>query len=129
MCIRDRAETAEWARQLRSLLEHSSDPSDSKYWKDLWAAEFRTTALSQFDALRKRVAVDVQRLETRPEPRKQALLEALLDGYNLTRQTQSAKWIEQRLDPDEGVPVSYTHLDVYKRQLWCLPRRHRCFRG
>ena len=23
-----------------------------------------------------------------------------------------------RLDPEGGAPVSYTHLDVYKRQVW-----------
>ena len=33
------------------------------------------------------------------------------------RVDEVAKWVR----PDSFVPVSYTHLDVYKRQVVCIP--------
>jgi hypothetical protein len=49
----DPAETAQWAKQLRTMLEKDSNPNDSEYWSFLWAAEFRVTAARKMMPLEK----------------------------------------------------------------------------
>src|SRR3984893_309944 len=61
--VTDTAVAAAWARELRLLLEKSADPDDARYWRLLWAAEFRVTPQTGYDTLRAKVAADVKRLE------------------------------------------------------------------
>ena len=51
------------ARHLRQLLASTSDRDDLGLYASLWAAEFRTTPKSEQEALRKQVAVDMERLK------------------------------------------------------------------
>jgi predicted Zn-dependent protease len=45
----DAAEAAAWARELRALLEKSTDPEDGRYWRLLWATEFRVTPQAEYE--------------------------------------------------------------------------------
>ncbi len=65
--LTDTVETAAWARELRALVAKSSNPEDGKYWRLLWAAEFRTTPPAEYERLRSRVAADVKQLELLPQ--------------------------------------------------------------
>jgi thiol-disulfide isomerase/thioredoxin len=105
--LRDTAETAASARQLRVLLERSATPDDVSYWRALWAAEFRATPAEDFAVLRKRVADDVERLNSRPGLQKRDLLFSLLDGYKLIGQAAAAAKIEQDLGSDQEVVKAY----------------------
>jgi hypothetical protein len=101
--VKDPAEAGTDARQLRALLESPVQPDDhDQYWKPLWAAEFRAAAAPDYDALRKRVAHDLERLEARPQPHGKVLQQALADGYRLTGREEMAVAIERRLFPDGG---------------------------
>ncbi len=75
----DPAEAAEWAKELRSLLERSTEPN-SGYWSPLWAFEFSHTAKTEYDSLRRRVGVDIKRLEAAPEPWSRSLLNDLVSA-------------------------------------------------
>jgi thiol-disulfide isomerase/thioredoxin len=99
--VTDAAEAAAWARELRPLLEKSTDPEDGQYWRFLWAAEFRVTPQAEYDTLRAKVAVDVKRLETLPQTENRLLLTALWDGYKLSGQMDAAARMDRRLSPDE----------------------------
>src|ERR1022692_3138785 len=105
--VNDPAETAQLAGQLRPLLERSKDLTDGEYWSLLWAAEFRTARESEFDASRKRVATDLERLKARPEPWGLGQLRALGDGYKLIGDTENADKIENRINPDWEVDKTY----------------------
>ncbi len=105
--VKDAAETAEAARQLRELLENSQDPDDCGYWRSLWAAEFRAAPLAEYDTLRYRVAADVERLKPRPGPQRRNFLIALADGYKLMGQTEAAGKIDRYLNSDWEVHKAY----------------------
>ena len=99
--VTDAAEAAAWARDLRPLLERSTDPEDGRYWRLLWAAEFRVTPQTEYDTLRAKVAADVKRLETLPQTENRMLLVALWDGYKLSGQMDTAERILRKLNPDQ----------------------------
>jgi thiol-disulfide isomerase/thioredoxin len=105
--VRDAAETAQAARQLRAVLEHGEDRNDGPYWRSLWAAEFRVEPATEYDTLRKRVAADVERLKTRPEPRDRDFLFALADGYKLSGQAEAAAKIDRELNADRDAFKAY----------------------
>jgi thiol-disulfide isomerase/thioredoxin len=105
--VKDAAETAEAARQLRAVLEKAEDPDDGRYWSLLWAAEFRVAPSTEYDALRKRVAADVEHLKSRPEPRNRDYLIALADGYKLTGQMEAAAKVDMEFGQDEDVVKAY----------------------
>ena len=106
--VKDPAESGTDARQLRALLESPDQPEDNdQYWRPLWAAEFRAAAAADYDALRKRVAHDLERLETRAQPRGMLLQLALADGYRLTGREEMAVAIERRWSPDQEAIKAY----------------------
>ena len=98
--VRDSDNDPELDRELRPLLEASHDARDADLWRVLWAAEFRLTPKQNFPALRQRVANDVKRLEAWMPSHDRALLGALMDGYHLSAQPESAARIEKLRDPD-----------------------------
>jgi thiol-disulfide isomerase/thioredoxin len=100
--VTDATEAAEWARELRSLLENSKDPEDGRYWRLLWAAEFRVTPQAEYDTLRAKVAADVKRLETLPQTENPMLLVALWDGYKLSGQMDAAERMDRKMNPDRN---------------------------
>jgi hypothetical protein len=126
--IKDKAATAEAARQLRTLLESGDDPDDGRYWSLLWAAEFRVAPSIEYDALRQRVAADVERLKSRPAPRNRDLLIALADGYKLTGQTEAAGKVDLELSPDQEVYKAYRAWEVKRNtrnRVTTTPELHR----
>jgi len=126
--VKDAAETAEAARQLRAVLEKAEDPDDGRYWILLWAAEFRVAPSTEYDALRKRVAADVEHLKSRPEPRNRDLLIALADGYKLTRQTEAAGKVDMEFDPDQEAYKAYRAWEAKRKimtRVTTTPEEHR----
>jgi thiol-disulfide isomerase/thioredoxin len=126
--VKDAAETAEAGRQLRAVLEKAEDPDDGRYWSLLWAAEFRVAPSTEYDALRKRVAADVQRLKSRPEPRNRDLLIALADGYKLTGQMEAAGKVDMELSPDQEVNKAYRAWEEkhkIRTRITTTPEQHR----
>jgi thiol-disulfide isomerase/thioredoxin len=99
--VTDATETAAWVRELRPLLEKSTDPEDGRYWRLLWAAEFRVAPPAEYDTLRAKVATDVKRLETLLQSENRMLLVALWDGYKLSDQMDAAQRMERKLNPDQ----------------------------
>jgi hypothetical protein len=100
--IADAGETGAWARELRPLLEKSTDPEDGQYWRLLWAAEFRIAPQSDYDTLRTKVAADVKRLEGLPRTGSREQIWVLWDGYKLSGRMDAADRIEreQNASPD-----------------------------
>jgi thiol-disulfide isomerase/thioredoxin len=103
--IADRDQTRTFAQQFRETLEKTTDARDLSRYKDLWAAEYRSTAPADFDQLRGRVLIDLKRLEPLGKTG-HTVLEAVLDGYQLTRQTEAAaqagKELRYPADPAEA---------------------------
>ncbi|MCU1236270.1 MAG: Redoxin domain protein [Candidatus Solibacter sp.] len=105
--LTDGAEAVGWVRDLRPLLEASPGEEQGRYWRLLWAAEFRLTPQAEYDALRAKVAGDVKRLEALPNAGDRTLMGALADGYKLSGQMDAAGRIEHQLNPDEGFNKNY----------------------
>lgn len=100
----DTAETAAIAKELRPLLE--ANPQQAEYWPHLWAAEFRVTPPTEYDALREQVASDVRlRLEPLPATREQML--AIADGYRLTNRPDEAATLMRKVNPDAEMQETY----------------------
>src|SRR5258708_33464170 len=89
------------------MVEESTDPEDGRYWRLLWAAEFRVTPQAEYETLRAKVAADVKRLETLPQTKNRMLLTALWDGYRLIGQTDTAERSERKLRPDQAFMRMY----------------------
>jgi thiol-disulfide isomerase/thioredoxin len=99
--ISDPTESAQWAKELRTLLEKTTEQHDGRYWRSLWAAQFRLAPKSDYDQLRAQVAEDIRRLESTPEPWKRDFLVDLATGYQLINRPEAAAKIEHRLNPDQ----------------------------
>jgi thiol-disulfide isomerase/thioredoxin len=105
--VKDQAKIVEFTGQLRPLLEAGRDPGDADLWSLVWAAEFRRAPKDDYAELRQRVAADVKRLESLPPPHDRKFMLALLDGYNLSGQTDLASKIDQRLNSDWEAGKAY----------------------
>ncbi len=103
--VTDGSESRAWARDLRPLLEKSTDRGALKYWRKLWAAEFRGASETEYDAVRARVAADVKRLEAL-SPRGLTLLGVLWDGYRLTGRSADAARTEALLNQDRDCHIA-----------------------
>ncbi len=88
------------AKRLRALLEKARDPDDLGLYSSLWSAEFRAATLAQHDALRKQVAVDIQRLRALPEASHPAIRRALSSGARLIddKQLEADSQVRDRLE-------------------------------
>jgi thiol-disulfide isomerase/thioredoxin len=105
--VKDQSKIADLLDQLRPLLEASRDPRDADLWSLVWGAEFRRTSKDDYAALRQRVAADMKRLESLPPPHDRNFMLALLDGYNLSGQTDLAAKIDRRLNGDWEAGKAY----------------------
>jgi len=88
-------------QELRALLEKSTEQHEGRYWRSLWAAEFRLAPKSDYDQLREQVANDLRRLESTKEPWKRDFLVDLATGYQLINRPEAAAKIEHRINPDQ----------------------------
>jgi thiol-disulfide isomerase/thioredoxin len=103
--VTDPAESAAWARDLRPLLDKSPDGAALRYWRKLWAAEFRAVKESEYNTVRKGVAKDANRLEML-SPKGRTLLGVLLDGYQLAGRNEDAARIDALFNEDRECQIA-----------------------
>jgi hypothetical protein len=95
------------AAQLRILLEKRSDIQAIGTYQTLWALEFKAAPPSEYDALRKKTAMDVQRIHMVNLTDKKAWYKALEDGYKLTNDQKDSDWAKNEREvrfPDPWEP-------------------------
>jgi len=109
----DAAVVRELSRELRSLLESATSEPDLAHFKDLWAAEFRSSP-GEYERLRAAVKHDLERIEPLTKGNV-SLLQTLQTGYELTEQPEKAKKVARELlDPSE---VAYEQWTQYHPRL------------
>jgi thiol-disulfide isomerase/thioredoxin len=86
------------AAALRTKLEKETDPKQLRDYETLWGLEFRTRPPSEHDALRKQVALDLQRLESLNPKGDAAWQVFLIKGYKQSGATpETITAMEDRL--------------------------------
>ncbi len=83
---------------LRTMLASRSDAEAAGAYRTLWALEFKAHPASEYDALRRQVGQDLERLRQLKLEDKREWYAALEDGYNLVNDQKQADWAtEQQL--------------------------------
>ena len=80
------------ASQLRQIIQPRTDPDALGAYSTLWPLEFAAHPPSEYDALRKQVAVDVAHLRALNLESVPQWWRALQQGYKLTNDEQQANW-------------------------------------
>jgi len=107
--IDDNSVVRQRAAQLRALLEKRDDPDAINAYRTLWALEFKINPPSEYEALRKRVAADVQRIRGLSLSEKWEWYDALEDGYKLANDRKNADWANEQRElhaPNPWEPAS-----------------------
>jgi thiol-disulfide isomerase/thioredoxin len=87
-----------YAAQLRTQLESRSDPDAVGAYRTLWAIEFKLHPASNYDALRRQVGQDVERLRQLKLEDKRQWYDAFESGYKLVNDQKQSDWaVEQHL--------------------------------
>jgi hypothetical protein len=87
-----------YAAQLRTVLATRSDPDAVGAYRTLWALEFKVHPASEYEALRRQVGQDLERLRHLKLEDKRQWYEALEEGYKLVNDQKQSDWAqEQRL--------------------------------
>jgi len=95
---------------LRRVVEKRDDIHAVATYQTLWRLEYKGTAPSEYDALRKKTAADVQRIRGLNLVDKQEWYETLEDGYKLANDPKSADWAKDEKEsryPNAWAPASY----------------------
>ena len=85
-----------YATPLRNLLATRSDPEAVGAYQTLWAIEFKVQPATEYDALRKQVGQDIERLRRLNMMDKRQWYEALEDGYKLVNDQKQADWAQEQ---------------------------------
>jgi hypothetical protein len=85
-----------YAAKLRTLLASRSDPDAVGAFRTLWALEFKVQPTSDYEALRKQVAQDLERLRQLKLADKRQWNEALEDGYKLINDQKQSDWAQKQ---------------------------------
>jgi len=86
-----------YATQLRTLLASRSDPDAVGTYRTLWSLEFKAHPASEYEALRRQVGQDLERLrQLKLEDRRQ-WYEALEDGYKLVNDQKQSDWAQEQV--------------------------------
>ena len=87
-----------YAAKLRALIEKRSDPDAVGAYRTLWAIEFKLHPASDYDALRRQVGQDLERLRQLKLEDKRQWYDALESGYKLVNDQKQSDWaVEQHL--------------------------------
>jgi len=95
---------------LRRVVEKRSDIHAIAAYQTLWNLEYKGTAQSEYEALRKKTAADVQRIRGLNLINKKEWYQTLEEGYRLANDQKSADWAKdekERRYPSPWVPASY----------------------
>ena len=98
------------AANLRRVVEKRSDIHAVAAYQTLWDLEYKGTAQSEYEALRKKTAADVQRIRGLKLIDKKEWYETLEEGYKLANDQKSADWAKdekERRYPSPWAPASY----------------------
>jgi hypothetical protein len=85
-----------YAAQLRTLIEKRSDPDAVGAYRTLWSLEFKLHPATDYDALRRQVGQDLERLRQLKLEDKRQWYEALEDGYKLVNDQKQSEWAQEQ---------------------------------
>jgi hypothetical protein len=86
-----------YAAPLRTLLASRSDPEAVGAYRTLWSLEFKAHPASDYDALRRQVSQDLERLRQLKLEDKRQWYEALEDGYKLVNDQKQSDWAQEQV--------------------------------
>jgi hypothetical protein len=86
---------ANYAGKLRAILEKRTDPDAVGGYQTLWAMEFKTHPSSEYAALGKQVAHDLERLRKLNLEDNRDWYGTLEDGYKLANDQKQADWAKE----------------------------------
>lgn len=95
---------------LRRVVEKRDDIHAVAAYQTLWDLEYKGTAQSEYEALRKKTAADVQRIRGLNLIDKKEWYETLEEGYKLANDPKSAAWAKdekRKRYPSPWAPASY----------------------
>jgi hypothetical protein len=81
---------------LRTMLASRSDPEAVAAYRTLWSLEFKAHPASDYDALRRQVAQDVERLRQLKLEDKRQWYDALQEGYKLVNDQKQSDWAQEQ---------------------------------
>jgi hypothetical protein len=85
-----------YSTPLRTLVASRSDPEAVGAYRTLWAIEFKVHPASEYDALRRQVGQDLDRLRQLKLEDKRQWYEALEDGYKLVNDQKQSDWAQEQ---------------------------------
>ncbi len=86
-----------YAAQLRTLLASRSDPDAVGAYRTLWSLEFKAHPASEYEALRRQVGQDLERLRQLKLEDTREWYEALEDGYKLVNDQKRSDWAQEQV--------------------------------
>ncbi len=101
--ISDKEQLAKYAGKLRAVLEQRSDGDIENGYPILWAMEFKTHPASEYSALGKKVASDLERLRKLNLQNDPDWYGALENGYRLANDQKQADWAKE--ESEKRFPV------------------------
>ena len=101
------------ALQVRRIIEPRVDPDAVGAYSTLWPLEFAAHPPSEYDGLRKQVALDVARLRALHLEQTRQWWQALQDGYTLANDEKQSKWAA-----DEGARRFPSNSNLPERTRW-----------
>jgi hypothetical protein len=93
------------AGKLRALLAPRTDPEGIGAYTTLWSLEFKAHPLSEYEGLRKQVAVDLNRIRALLLENKRQWYEALEEGYKLVNDQRQSDWARE--ERQQHVPYAW----------------------
>jgi hypothetical protein len=85
----------ESAQKLRALISARSDPDAVGAYSALWSLEFKVRPPSEYDSLRKQVALDLKRIRSLNLQDGEKWYEALEEGYKLVNDQTQSDWAKE----------------------------------
>jgi hypothetical protein len=84
------------AAKLRSLIANRTDPDAVGAYTTLWSLEFKVHPPSEYDALRKQVGQDLERIRQLKLEDKRQWYSALEEGYKLVNDQKQSDWAQEQ---------------------------------
>jgi hypothetical protein len=86
-----------YAIKLRTVLASRSDPDAVGAYRTLWSLEFKLHPASEYEALRRQVGQDLERLRQLKLEDKRQWYEALEEGYKLVNDQKQSDWAQEQV--------------------------------
>jgi hypothetical protein len=106
------------ASELRQIIQPRTDPDALGAYSTLWPLEFAAHPTSEYDALRKQIAVDVAHLRALNLENVRQWWAALQEGYKLTNDEKQSDWAAhqsaRRFPSNRSLPEQMQWYEEYK---------------